>query len=393
MKFEELGAMVDRKIGYGIVQPGKSTGEGVPVIKVNNIISGLHTVKELETTDPENSKKYSRTELVGGELIISIVGSVGKTAIVPKEFAGCNLVRATALIDIKDSILAYWVKYYIDSPMGQSYIHQNLNTTVQPTLNIKSLVEMPIPSFPKDQIARTVSILKSIDDKISLNQQINENLEQQAQALFKEYFCTYGQFEQTDGATVVLGDVAVIGKQSFNPAKEPETMLEHYSIPAFDEGKYPVFEPSFNIKSNKYVVDSDCILISKLNPTIKRVWKPYCISDKCVCSTEFIVFKAKDKRYTDFLYSLVDSEAFSAYMCSHVTGSTGSRQRTTPSDTLQYSFFLPTEEKIMGFSQIVHPMYEQMKVNAIENDQLKQLRDTLLPKLMSGEIDVSDISI
>ena len=192
---------------------------------------------------------------------------------------------------------------------------------------------------------------------------------------------------------VKLGDVATICKKSFNPGKEPETMLEHYSIPAFDESKFPVFELSSNIKSNKFVIDSDCFLISKLNPTTKRVWKPYCLSMHAVCSTEFIVYKAKNSLYTDFLYSMIDSDTFSGFMCSHVTGSTGSRQRTTPSDTLQYTFALPPKDEISEFTALVHPMYEQIRVNAVESNRLKQLRDSLLPRLMSGEIDVSDIHI
>lgn len=174
--WKSLGALVDRKIGYGIVQPGANITDGIPVIKVNNIISGLKSVKELDTTTPENDAKYSRTRLSGGELVISVVGTIGKTAIIPRSFAGCNLVRATALIDIKCEWLTKWVKYYLDSPLGQSYINQNLNTTVQPTLNIKSLVDMPVPFFDELIMRKTVKILATLDDKIELNQKINENL-------------------------------------------------------------------------------------------------------------------------------------------------------------------------------------------------------------------------
>lgn len=192
---------------------------------------------------------------------------------------------------------------------------------------------------------------------------------------------------------VPLGEVATISNKSFNPLKEPETMLEHYSIPAFDEARFPVFEPSTSIKSNKFIIDSSCFMISKLNPTTKRVWKPYCITENAVCSTEFIVYKAKDKSMTDYLYSVIDSSSFSDFMCSHVTGSTGSRQRTTPSDTLSFELILPSEEDIREFQAIVSPMYAQIRNNAIENDKLKRLRDSLLPKLLSGEIDVSDIQL
>ena len=210
MEEVQLGTLTNRKIGYGIVQPGNSVNNGVPVIKVNNIISGLHNIEDLETTSIENDRKYSRTKLLGGELIISVVGTIGRTAIVPVDFKGCNLVRATALIDIPDSQLALWVKYYIDSPKGQEYIKGNLNTTVQPTLNIKSLVEMPIPLFTTDYRCTVVSILKAIDDKIECNRRINENLEQQAQALFKSWFVDFEPFKDQPFVESELGMISFL---------------------------------------------------------------------------------------------------------------------------------------------------------------------------------------
>lgn len=176
MDYRELGTLTRRKIGYGIVQPGPSCHGGTPVIKVNNLISGLTDITFLDTTSKENSDKYKRTELVGGELIVSVVGTVGITGIVPTSFVGCNLVRATALIDISEKWLSLWVKYYIDSSYGKSYIKTNLNTTVQPTLNISSLATMPIPVYTEQYMKKAVNILQRIDKKIEINNMINNNL-------------------------------------------------------------------------------------------------------------------------------------------------------------------------------------------------------------------------
>lgn len=171
-----LKDLVNRKIGYGIVQPGDSKALTIPVVKVNNLISGLNSVDSLDKTTEAISNKYSRTVLQGGELLVSVVGTIGRTAIVPKSFAGCNIARAVAMIDIADPLLALWVKYYIDSPQGQSFIVKNLNTTVQPTLNIKDLENLPIPLLNHDDIIGRVRFLKALDDKISLNSRINHNL-------------------------------------------------------------------------------------------------------------------------------------------------------------------------------------------------------------------------
>ena len=241
---------------------------------------------------------------------------------------------------------------------------------------------------------RIAAVLDSLDTKIENNERINDNLEQQAQAIYHERFETISPNDlPSEWRIVTLGEVATISNKSFNPLKEPEILLEHYSIPAFDEARFPVFELSTSIKSNKFIIDASCFMISKLNPTTKRVWKPYCLTGNAVCSTEFIVYKAKDKTITDFLYSVIDSNSFSDFMCSHVTGSTGSRQRTTPSDTLSYELTLPSEDELAEFQSLVSPMYAQIRINAIENDKLKRLRDSLLPKLMSGEIDVSSVHL
>lgn len=236
--------------------------------------------------------------------------------------------------------------------------------------------------------------LNKLSPLLRVNRAVNDNLQQQAQAIYRERFERIPSEDLPSGWRVVaLGDVATISNKNFNPLKEAEKMLEHYSIPAFDEARFPVFEPSTSIKSNKFVIDASCFMISKLNPTTKRVWKPYCLTENAVCSTEFIVYKAKDESITDFLYSVIDSGSFSDFMCSHVTGSTGSRQRTTPSETLAYELTLPSEGDLAEFQSLVSPMYAQMRINAIENDKLKRLRDSLLPKLMSSELDVSGIQL
>ncbi len=269
-------------------------------------------------------------------------------------------------------------------------------STGQTELNRDRLLDEIMINYPVslDEQNAIVGTLESIDRKLIVNEQLNDNLEQQAQAIYHERFETVSPNDlPSDWRIVTLGEVATISNTSFNPLKEPEILLEHYSIPAFDEARFPVFELSTSIKSNKFIIDASCFMISKLNPTTKRVWKPYCLTGNAVCSTEFIVYKAKDKTITDFLYSVIDSNSFSDFMCSHVTGSTGSRQRTTPSDTLSYELILPSEDELAEFQSLVSPMYAQIRINAIENDRLKRLRDSLLPKLMSGEIDVSTIQL
>ena len=315
------------------------------------------------------------------------------------DFSPIDYIASTKLMVIrakKDVVSPKYLYYFLKNSSTvaelQLLAETRSGTFPQITFSEVANLTIPVPSLAVQEVI--VQTMQCLEDKITCNEQINDNLEQQAQAIYHERFETVSPNDlPSDWRIVTLGEVATISNKSFNPLKEPEILLEHYSIPAFDEARFPVFELSTSIKSNKFIIDASCFMISKLNPTTKRVWKPYCLTGNAVCSTEFIVYKAKDKTITDFLYSVIDSNSFSDFMCSHVTGSTGSRQRTTPSDTLSYELILPSEDELAEFQSLVSSMYAQMRINAIENDKLKRLRDSLLPKLMSGEIDVSSVHL
>lgn len=271
-------------------------------------------------------------------------------------------------------------------------------STGQTEINRQRLQDEIIIRFPKDKhIQKSIGIfLLRIDEKIKNNEQINNNLEQQARAIFKAWFV---DFELNSGIMPSnwhisqLGSVARISTEVFSPSKNPNVEVEHYSIPSYDEKHYPVFESSNGIKSNKFRLTSNSVMISKLNPDTKRIWRPYCISDKPICSTEFIVYEPINPLNRDFIYSIVDSTVFSSYLCSHTTGSTNSRQRTTPSITLNYNIVLPDDETLRSFCSIVSPMYDAIENNVKENQKLAVTRDILLPKLMSGELDISNIDL
>ena len=268
--------------------------------------------------------------------------------------------------------------------------------SAQPKLSQANLnaVKLLLPQIEMQK--KIVDYLSKIDEKIEVNTQINKNLEQQTQELFKAWFVTFETFGgkmPSSWSVAKLGDIATIKTNSFSPVKNPTVMLEHYSIPAFDEQKYPVFELASNVKSNKYILTDNSVMISKLNPNTKRVWRPMCISEFAVSSTEFIIFEANDPTYKDYVFSVIDSPVFSDWMCAHTTGSTNSRQRTTPSTTLEFQIALPTQEVVSDFCKIVTPMYDMIAQNTCENRKLAAFRDTLLPQLMSGELDVSNIDL
>ena len=290
----------------------------------------------------------------------------------------------------------YMFLYYLLLNNRQRIQHMGSGTTFK-EVSGKTMrsIEVRVPESKEEQI-RISSILATIDDKIEENERINKNLFQQAQSIYSawfEQFLLYNGKMPSNWHIGTIRDIADITTNSFNPQKNPGVMLEHYSIPAFDEQHFPVFELSDNVKSNKYILTNNSVLASKLNPDTKRVWRPMCLSENAVCSTEFIVFESKDPEHKDFLFSIIDSQPFSDWMCAHTTGSTNSRQRTTPSTTLDFKIAVPPDDVVDEFCSTVAPMYDLISQNLLENQRFSSLRDQLLPKLMTGEIDVSNIDL
>lgn len=364
-----------------------------PYIRIRDMYQSypLQLNDDFEYITDDTYEKIKRYTVEQGDVILAVVGNtIGLVSLIGESLDGANLTEnCNKIVDLQqyDNKFLY---YYLTSKQGQEEIKKGIIGSSQPKLPIYNIEKFEIPEISLDSQKKIVSVLETIDKKININEKINNNLEQQARTIYQN------MFENIDSLPagwhkVPLGEVINISNKSFNPLKEPETLLEHYSIPAYDDAKFPVFELSTEIKSNKFIIDDSCFMISKLNPTTKRVWRPYCLTNNAVCSTEFIVYKAKEESLTDYLYSVINSDSFSEFMCSHVTGSTGSRQRTTPKDTLFFEVLVPTEEELETFKTTVAPMYAQMRNIAIENNKLKETRDALLPRLMSGEIDVSNV--
>ena len=378
-------------------------GKTVPTTENGHILIATNCIKnenlypsyeKIRYLSEETYQNWFRAHPKPGDILFVCKGTPGRVCMVPDPIDFCIAQDMVALRANEAIVYNKYLLAVLRSARIQKQIEQTSVGDVIPHFKKSFFNQLLIP-IPPMQIQRIIGDYYFVfSEKVEINNKINDNLEQQAQAIYHERFETVSPNDLPyDWRIVTLGEVVTISNKSFNPLKEPEILLEHYSIPAFDEARFPVFELSTSIKSNKFIIDASCFMITKLNPTTKRVWKPYCLTEDAVCSTEFIVYKAKDKSITDFLYSVIDSGSFSDFMCSHVTGSTGSRQRTTPAETLSYKLILPSENELAEFQSLVSPMYAQMRINAIENDKLKRLRDSLLPKLVSGELDVSAVEL
>ena len=291
----------------------------------------------------------------------------------------------------------------------------------QPLLNqgIIGSIELDIP--PIHEQKAIAHILGTLDDKIDQLRKTNSVLEDMASALFKSWFIDFDpvkakqenrptglpkdlddlfpdSFEDsalgpipTGWRVGCVGDVCDLTKSSVNPGNFPHEVFAHYSLPAYDEGQQPKLELGASIKSNKYLVPSDAVLLSKLNPHIPRIWMPdVSTQHRPIASTEFLALCPKPGYSRELVYTLVTSQMFCQIYGTLVSGTTGSHQRVSPASVLDVAIVLPPEPIANDFFDVTKHNALRGHSNIHQLRTLTNLRDTLLPKLISGDLRVPE---
>jgi type I restriction enzyme S subunit len=246
-------------------------------------------------------------------------------------------------------------------------------------------LKQKIYSFPPLSAQQDIAeVLSSLDDKIDLLTRQNATLEALAQTYFRQWFVA-----ENSNAPITVSEIATLENNSVNPARKPLEPFCHYSIPAFDDAQVPAVELGKAILSNKFIVLPNTILVSKLNPVTPRLWRiDENVNQNSVCSTEFQILKPKDMRHYLFLYCLMKSNDVVASFAMSATGTSGSHQRIRPEYILEVETPEPNDAKLVLFNETCTPLMEKVKKNYRQIITLQKLRNTLLPKLISGEIRI-----
>lgn len=178
-------------ISYGIVQPGKHDINGVPIIRVNNFNSIGLDVSDALRVAPEIANKSLKTKLKTDDVLLTLVGSTGLTYIVPEKYEGWNVARAVAVIRTDNTVSADWIKICLDSNFTKYFLDSRANTTVQKTINLSDVKQIPIPVPPQHERDFIEKSIGDLNKKIILNFQTNQTLEQMAQTFFKSWFVEF----------------------------------------------------------------------------------------------------------------------------------------------------------------------------------------------------------
>jgi len=351
---------------------------------------------------------------------------LGSPALVPKGLPGEAIIVATNLYLVANhskspTEFIYWL---MKTPAYRNQIIASAKGTTIVMLTKDSVENFTFSLPPLAEQKRIVEILGALDDKIELNHKMNATLEQMARALFQSWFVDFDPVHAKaagrqpigmDKATADLfpdsfvdselgkipkgwlvgkvGDLAKLNRDAVNPGDFPTETFDHFSLPSFDDGRRPKTELGSVIMSNKFIVTSNSVLLSKLNPHIPRIWLPDLnASRRSVCSTEFMVVSSKPGVSREYLFSLFTSNAFASIYGTLVTGTTGSHQRIRPESVIEMKTVISSEQITRAFKEITKPMFDRINHNLAESRTLSALRDTLLPKLLSGELSVKELN-
>lgn len=405
----KLGEIADF-IDYRGKTPKKTTF-GVPLITAKIVKNG--TIKEpSEYISKEDYPKWmTRGFPKIGDVVLTTEAPLGEVAQIKD--ASYALAQRIITLRGKDNLIDNgYLKFFLQSEKGQQRLKERETGTTVTGIKSSELKQVLI-SVPDIETQTSIAeILSSLDDKIELNNKINQELENLAQTLFKQWFIDFefpnengDPYKSSSGEMVDselgeipkgwevgnLNQIAELQKKNKKPFENPDRIYHHYSLPEFDSGKMPSMELGEKILSSKYQVLEHSILVSKLNPRIPRIWTIIKPNDNSICSTEFQVLKPLEDVFFTFVNCLCSSDGYINFIQSKVTGTSSSHQRVNPKDIINYEMVLPPLSIVNQFYDSVYDSLNLIDDNRKENQELTNLRDTLLPKLISGELEVAEV--
>ena len=361
----------------------------IPWLSVKDINNDYRYVYETEKTITQAGLDNSSTKILKrNDSIISARGTVGEIAMIPFSMAfnqSCYGLRAKeSLVDAE--YLYYLIKHNV------VILKKNTHGSVFDTITRDTFdgIEVELPSLQEQKVV--ASILRDLDDKIEVNNEINNNLEQQARSLFKSWFIDYEPFQDTipnDWKKGKLRDVLQLKRKSIKAGSN--TTLPYLPIDSIPMRTFALtgFKPNEEAQSSLIAFDKDDIIIGAMRVYFHRVVLAPCDG---ITRTTCFTLTPFQKEYLSFSFLCCDQDSSIDYA-----------QNTSKGSTMPYAIWdgglgdmeivIPSPQTAEKFNELVLPMLRQVQNSYFENNRLRELRDNLLPHLMSGELDVSNIAL
>ena len=280
-----------------------------------------------------------------------------------------------------------YVKYYCQSKEYRDWIAAFNTGSTRGNINTKTLASMPIRLPDMETQHRIVNILDALENKRKNNKQINDNLQQQAFALFEQLLINAGDVECSVADIAHLNPKRALAKNQEAKCIEMSQLSTSGAFPSGWEKR--LFTGGMRFSNGD-------TLLARITPCLENGKAAFIdfldTLEVAFGSTEYIVLASKGEVPPEFLYCLARYPAFSDYAVKNMNGSSG-RQRVSAETIGQFKLPRPSTNELKRFGNAVSSLFLKMRFNSLENICLSSLRDSLLPKLISGELDVSELDI
>ena len=359
-------------------------------INGNNLVNGKIVIKpETKKVSYEEYQKYKK-DLNNRTILVSINGTLGNVGVFNNE--KIILGKSACYFNVLPNIDKAFIKYVVNSSEFKTYLEINATGTTIKNISLAQMRNYTFSLPPLSTQQKIAQILSSLDDKIELNNKINDNLEQQAQALFYQLFAEKIE-NVTDSTGIPLGDIVEIID---NRGKTPPSKSERNQFPILDVGALNSSGRIINYKNCTKFVDEETyntffrkghpqendILISTVGSLAQM--KFFKGNSGCIAQN-VVAFRTINLSPT-YLYEYL--KFIRNDLLAYDIGSVQPSIKVT--HIIKHLIYIPTDDELKSFDTYAKSITEQIYKNVCENEKLVLLRDTLLPKLMSGEIEVEE---
>lgn len=364
-----------------------------------------------------NENEYEKFILRKGQVAITkdseTPNDIGVSTYISENFEDVVLGYHLALITpYAEKLNGQFLHYWLNTKQAKRYFENNAGGSGQRCTLVLDCIKSTPLFLPKLSTQEKIAkVLFDLDTKIELNNRINRELEAMAKTLYDYWFVQFdfpneqGKPYKSSGGKMVynaelkrkipegwevktLAKVTAVSNESVNPMLNPDQEFKHYSIPTYDSTKTYGIEKGIDIRSNKFVVAESDILVSKLNPWFSRVIYPI-KEDDLICSTEFVVWRTSNTNIKNYLFMVAKGEHFISHCSQSATGTSNSHKRVNPTVMMRYKVPFKAE-LIQKFGATINSWIKIGINKQIENKQLIELRDWLLPMLMNGQVTVKE---
>jgi len=367
---------------------GDMLDTGIPVYEQQHAIYGSRQFRFYISQEKYNEMK--RFAVQPGDIIISCSGTVGKVSIITENDPIGIISQALLLLRVNTDIIdPRYLCYFFRSYEGYNAIVSRSSGSVQINISKRDIIEKIPLKLPDLQTQkRIVSILDSVDKRIGNNKQINDNLQQQAFAIFQQELLREGELPE-GWSTGSLLDVANylngLAMQKFRPA-DGENGLPVLKIKELRQGSCDASSElcSPSIKPEYIVHDGD-VIFSWSGSLLVDLW--------CggTCGLNQHLFKVTSEKYPKWFYYAWTAHHLARFVAIAADKAT-TMGHIKREELAKAEVVIPDAASMERIGGILQPMYDLIISNRIENRKLAALRDTILPQLMSGELDVSALT-